>query len=120
MSTWNPYQVVLMSTELGYPDHEGLAKRVSEKSLPTQRPWKRSAKFLRKFEEEGVPYVGTAPASSDVEMGVAHRAIEASPDGLLEFTLRGGRGEVVLVRESETPPGKIKDVKAFRSQLQAR
>jgi hypothetical protein len=116
MSTWNPYQVVVMSSDIGYPEACLPLEFEQTLLLPSEADWFKSAAFLDEFERGGVRHV-TTRAPGGAEFGVAHRTIEATVDGTLEFTFHGGEGEIVLVRETTPPPLEIPDVRAFHQGL---
>jgi len=117
MSTWNPYTVVLMSTDIGYPDRAAPLEVEEELTLPDDDTWSGSTDSLRRFDRAGVRHVSTRDNFRDVDVAVVHRPIEPTLDGSLEFTLNGGEAELVLIRESKAPPRKIEDFKGFHRRL---
>jgi hypothetical protein len=116
MSTWNPYEVVLMRSDIGFPERCPKLEFEETLMLPGEEGWILSHDFLEPIECRGVPHVTTGRQGGP-EMGVAHRRIVATTDGTMEFTFHGGEGEIVLVRETTPPPRKIEDVREFYHRL---
>lgn len=120
MSTWNPYQVVLMSADVGYPERRPSRDPVEVHTLPGDRGWSVTGFISEKSSRNGVPYVTTRGPAGDAEMGVAHYGFAfTGDDGNLSFSLRGGEGEVVLIVEKTPPPTVIGDIPAFYRRLKA-
>lgn len=116
MSTWNPYQVVLMRSDIGFPERCPELEFEETLLVPGGEGWILSHDFMQPIERRGVRHVTTRKPGG-AEMGVAHREIVATTDGSLEFTFHGGAGEIVLVRETTPPPRKIEDVRDFYHRL---
>jgi hypothetical protein len=119
MSTWNPYQALLMQSDIGYTDqvHEITS---SLTTLPGDPAWIVSGNFLTKFSFNGVPYVTTYSGNGDADMGVAQYGFFASGcDQALQFSVHGGDAEVVLIEQSQDVPTAVPDVPAFYSALKA-
>jgi hypothetical protein len=117
MSTWNPYQALLMQSDIGYPDqvHETTS---SLTTLPGDPDWIVSGNFLTKFTFNGVPYVTTYSANGDADMGVAQYGFFASGcDQALQFSVHGGDAEVVLIEQSQDVPAAVPDVPTFYTAL---
>jgi len=123
MSTWNPYQTVLMQSDIGYPDHIIPPEIItSSVTLPgdTGAGWSVSGNFLRTFTRNGVPYVSSFAFSGDADMGVAHYGFAAGcSDQALEFSVHGGDAEVVLIEQTQSIPASIANVPAFYQTLKA-
>jgi uncharacterized protein DUF4185 len=107
MSVWNPYQVVLMRADIGYPERFGERRKLTTTTAPTDDEWTVNGEFLRPFERNGRRHWSTHAKWGDGDRGVAHRALLGSRDGALEFTIHGGHAEIVLVRETQPPPEAI-------------
>jgi len=116
MSTWNPYQVVLMSSDVGYPDRAPQLEFKETTLVPGGEGWITSADFTEVFTRNDVRHVTTRKRGG-AEMGVTHTAIEPTPDATLDFTYHGGNAEIVLVRDTSPPPRRIPDVKRFYREL---
>jgi hypothetical protein len=117
LSTWNPYQVVLMATDVGQVP---AAKEPREtKLLPGTPPFVTEGSDLVRFERNGRPHVNTFGARGDKDLVVSHVPLKATLDSSLSFSVHGGRGRVVLVAEERAPPRTIGDLPAFESDLLA-
>ena len=115
LSTWNPYQVVLMSVDVGQP---GAPPEMTETTfLPGVAPFASHGDEARRFERDGRAYVTTFGEGGDADRSVHHCAFDATTDATLSFTLHGGRARVVLVRDDEPPPAEIADIPAFERAL---
>jgi|GEM_PF-2555466 len=119
MSTWNPYQVVVMSSDIGSRDGAEKPAKRKEQTLPGDARWTTSGPFLRSFERKGIPHVTSFAGKGDRDQGVAHWGFAATEEGSISFTIHGGEGELVLVRDEEPPPAKIADVALFYDALKA-
>ncbi len=119
MSTWNPYQVVIMRADLGYPDRLGERHEVTTVMAPVGHEWTVHGDFLRAFERNERPHWSTYAKWGDADRGVAHLPLVGSRDGALEFTVHGGHAEIVLVQENQAPPEEIPvtEVSAFHKAL---
>ncbi|HYC77853.1 MAG TPA: DUF4185 domain-containing protein [Planctomycetota bacterium] len=121
MSTWNPYQVVLMRSDVGRPDAVAAAasRPVAERAtIPGDPGWTVLGDPLVRFDRKGAPHVTTFGARGDAGRTVAHVPFRAGDDDRLAFTLHGGTSWVALVREGATaPPERVEDVAAFRARL---
>lgn len=119
MSTWNPYQALLMQSDIGHPDRVPPESISSEVTLPGGPGWTVSGDFLRQFVwTNGVPYVTTYANNGDADMGVAQYGFVASGcDQALEFSVQGGDAEVVLIEQSQDVPVSPPDLPAFYNAL---
>lgn len=117
MSTWNPYQVVLMSTDVGRAGSEPPMRET--KLLPGTAPFATEGSELVRFERNGRPHVSTFGTRRDADVLVSHAALRATTDASLSFSVHGGRSRVVLVREERAPPSPIGDLRAFEAELMA-
>jgi hypothetical protein len=119
MSTWNPYQALLMQSDIGYPNqvHETTS---SQTTLPGDSNWLVSGNFLSNFSFNGTPYVTTYSGNGDADMGVAQYGFFASScDQALQFKVHGGDAEVVLIEQSQDVPTSFPDVPTFYNDLKA-
>ncbi|MBL8857271.1 MAG: DUF4185 domain-containing protein [Planctomycetes bacterium] len=115
MSTWNPYQVVLMATDVGRPPS---ATQVSEtKFLLGTPPCATQGSDVVRFERNGAPHVRTYAANGDKDLVVSHQVIQPVVGSTLAFSVHGGRARIVLVREERAPPSAIQDIRAFEREL---
>ena len=121
LSSWNPYQVVLMSSDIGYPGRAPPAITCSDKTLPVDGGWTTFGRQSGVFLRNGIRHQTTFGPGGDADMSVSHLPVPVSEediDGWIEFTIHGGHGEVVLVREEgSSPPANITDIPAFHSAL---
>jgi hypothetical protein len=118
MSTWNPYQAVLMQSDIGYPSQ--VSEMISSlTTLPGSAGWTVSGSFLRNFVwTNGVPHVTSYADNGDADLGVAQYGFFASGcDQALEFGVHGGDAEVVLIEQSQDVPTVGPDVPAFYAAL---
>lgn len=120
MSTWNPYQVVLMSSDVGDPNVVGALHEVRVQTLPRDNGWRVTGHVSGRFLRNDVPHVTTWGPHGDAEMAVAHYGFPFDAnDGALSFSIHGGGGEVVLVAEETPPPTVIADIPSFYGRLKA-
>jgi len=121
MSTWNPYQVVIMRADLGYPDRLGEREKVTKVMAPDDDEWTVHGNFLQSIERNERPHWSTYAQWGDANRGVAHLPLIGSADGALEFTVHGGHAEIVLVQETEAPPEAIPltELSAFHAALKS-
>lgn len=121
MSTWNPYQVVLMQADLGYPERLGDRKQVTTSIAPTSEGWVQHGDFLRAFERGDRAHWSTHAKAGDADRGVAHYPLVGSSDAVLEFRVHGGHGEIVLVKETQEPPVDlpVTELSSFHEALKA-
>lgn len=117
MSTWNPYQVVLMSVDVGQPDPD--AKYKEESLLPGSPPFATFGANPVSFRRNGKPHVRTYAANGDADLFASHVALRPGGGSSLSFQIHGGHGRVVLVNETQMPPSPIEDIAAFQSALLA-
>lgn len=115
MSTWNPYQVVTMSVDVGSPGDEPKTKEVV--LLPGSPPFVSYGSRPVGFQRNGRRHVRTYAANGDADLFVSHVALTAQRDASLAFQIHGGHGRVVLVQETKAPPEPIEDVPAFATDL---
>lgn len=117
MSTWNPYQVVLMSTDVGRPPRDAGVRET--RLLPGTPPFSTQGSDVVRFERNGIPHVSTHGAQGDKDRVVSHTSIRATLDSSLTFFVHGGRSRIVLVREEKPPPSPIADLREFAADLLA-
>jgi len=119
MSTWNPYQAILMQSDIGYPDQLPPERNSTFVTLPGSRGWKVSGNFLRPFVwTNGVPYVTSYADHGDADMGVAQYGfLPSSRDQALEFGVHGGDAEVVLIEQTNDTPTSPPDIPQFYAAL---
>lgn len=115
MSTWNPYQVVLMTTDVGRPS--SASKRRETRFILGTPPCDSQGSEVVSFERNGLPHVRTFGQGGDRDMVVSHREIRAAQDSTLSFSIHGGRSRIVLVRDDQAPPKRIRDIPAFEREL---
>jgi len=122
MSTWNPYQVVLMHSDIGYPNRLPVETTSTSVTLPgdTSNGWIISTNFLTPFTHNGVPYVTSYSSHGDNDMGVAQYGFFADcSEQALEFSVHGGDAEVVLIEQTASVPTTIPLVTNFYTDLKA-
>jgi Domain of unknown function (DUF4185) len=122
MSTWNPYQAILMQSDIGYPDRVPPEIITTSVTLPgdTGNGWIVSGNFLKTFTRNGVPYVSSYANNGDADMGVAQYGFVAGcSDQALEFNVHGGDAEVVLIEQTQSIPTAIPNVPDFYQALKA-
>ena len=121
MSTWNPYQVILMQSDIGYPDRVPPENISSLVTLPGDTRWTVfPSNLLHGFLRNGIPCVTTYGDNGDADMGVAQYGFLAgSCDQALEFAVHGGDAEVVLIEQTQSVPAAPADVPAFYTALKA-
>lgn len=115
MSTWNPYQVVLMSTEVGRVPEGSTSDSTS--ILLGAPPCVSEGSEVVRFERNGRPYISTYGAGGDADLVVSHLPIRPVEGSSLSFSIHGGRSRVVLVLENRPPPDPIKDIPGFERML---
>jgi Domain of unknown function (DUF4185) len=120
LSTWNPYQVVLMRTDVGAP-RGAAASRPSRvlRTLPGSEEWTSPPGFFEGFERAGKRHVTTFTERRDAATGVAWLDLKTERRGSVSFSLHGGQGEVVLVAGRQAPPAPVTDPPAFYERLKA-
>jgi hypothetical protein len=118
MSTWNPYQVVVMSSDVGQPDRVEPRRTSRTLTLPTREPWRGGGAF-RPFERAGAPHVTTYGERGDAGTGAASWLFTCGEEAELTFALHGGFGEVVLVEEPATAPPPAAAIGTFYRDLKA-
>ncbi len=118
LSTWNPYQVVVMHSDIGYPSR--LAPRTVKvrRTIPGAEGWTTVGDKPRRFERAGVPHVSTF-GGGDKDRVAMWTTFTPGDDGAVEFTLHGGTGEVVLTLADHPPAPAPNDLGGFHSALKA-
>jgi len=122
LSTWNPYQAILMQSDIGYPERVLPEAITTSVTLPGDAGtgWMVSGNFLRPFPRNGVPYVSSYANNGDADMGVAQYGFLAGcSDQALEFNVHGGDAEVVLIEQTRDVPTAIPNVPDFYQTLKA-
>jgi hypothetical protein len=119
MSTWNPYQVVLMSADVGQPEDSKAREAEVVVTLPGDSRWTTSGSPLRRFERAGIPHVLTFGEGGDKDMVVSSWDFRCGAGAVLEFSVHGGGAQVLLVRERKAPPATIDEIPRFLAELKA-
>jgi Domain of unknown function (DUF4185) len=118
LSTWNPYQTVLMRTEIGEP----LTVPPMEKSTLTLIPgcahWKRSADdFYKTTKRSDKTYLTTSTAEGSASMGITWRWLPRDDyNSALRFSVSGGQSEVILIEGGSDIPVD-KDIKSLYNEI---
>lgn len=117
MSTWNPYQVVLMQSDIGYPSRFPRDDVARIATLPGS-----AGDFLVSFNRiidgKDVPHVTSFGANGEADMGVwQYNFVVGSADQALEFWVHGGDAVVVLIENPHDIPPTITDVPTFYTNL---
>jgi len=115
MATWNPYQVVLMATDVGRPP--ATVKQRETRFLPGTKPFVSEGSEVVRFDRNGSPHVRTYGEGGDKDLLVSHHVIRPITGSTLSFSIHGGHSRIVLVRDDHPPPGPIKDIAAFERDL---
>lgn len=99
LSTWNPYQFVLMSSEIGAPVAPESAQNITEQVIPGDAGWeKTSTDFFTSFTKSGVPHITTYAAGGDAATGCMWRYLPRDMrNRRLQFTVHGGGAEVMVL-----------------------
>ncbi len=118
LSTWNPYQVVLMSSDVGDPNLLPPHEEDVVKTMPGDSGWEATGYVSGRFSRNGIPHITTWGPQGDAEMYVAHYSFPFDAnDGCLSFSIHGGAGEVVLIIDETPPPATIMNIPSFYSRL---
>jgi hypothetical protein len=99
MSTWNPYQTVLMSSEIGEPAALEPSQTVTEQFTPGDASWQKSSStFFVNFTHNGVPHITTYAAGADSDTGIMWRWLPRDTrNRRLQYTVHGGHAEVMVL-----------------------
>lgn len=115
MSTWNPYQVVLMRTDVGLPP--SMPRERETKYLPGTPPFVTCGSEVVRFERNGSPHVRTFGANGDKDLVVSHQVLQPTLGSTLSFSVHGGHARVVLVSDDKPPPSPIVNIAGFATDL---
>lgn len=116
MSTWNPYQVVLASVDVGMAS---AGKRREQRLLPGGREWKSFGADPVRFDRFGTPALRTYGAGGDRDVFVSRYDFTCGRDARLDFRIHGGHQRIVLVREPKALPESVGDVVKFGEDVLA-
>jgi hypothetical protein len=108
MSTWNPYQAVLMRSEVGEPVPAEPSQTTTELTVPGDAAWQKSSStFFSNFTRNSVPHITTYAAGGDADTGIMWRWLPRDTrNRRLVFTVHGGHAEVmVLSGGTDIPSG---------------
>ena len=117
MSTWNPYQVVLMSVDVGRPSAQTAFREL--RLLPGSAPFSTQGSEVVGFERNGLRHVRTYGQDGDRDQVVSQAILQPEIGATLSFSVHGGHERIVLVRETKPPPERIDDFPAFERELLA-
>src|SRR5690606_19318516 len=114
MSTWNPYQSVLMRSRVGY--HPTMTPAVAERV--TIKEWKGPGAF-RPFDHRGEEWTTT---SVEGDGSTGWQVADLPRDGRnlrLRFGLHGGDAEILLVERNQEPFPDTEKADALYASLKA-
>lgn len=100
MSTWNPYQVVLMRSTVGTSPPSESGTRAESTTIPGDPSWNTSRPdFLAPFTRDAIPHVTTyRQPPGDAVTGVAWRWLPRDDaNESLRFSVHGGHAELLLL-----------------------
>lgn len=100
MSTWNPYQAVLMRSEIGKPLPPSAAETTTTMQfVPGDDSWRRSSSgFYREEIRSGAKTICTYAGKQDADTGWMWRWLPRDTlNRRLKFTVCGGAGEVFVL-----------------------
>jgi hypothetical protein len=110
--------VLVFGADLGRVDRATEVVEEETRTLPPDPGWTVVGDKLSQVRSGGSRFLQTFRPQPPFEgLCVCHFPIEAGADGEISFVLRGGDGEVVLIREERAPPAVITDVPAFHAAL---
>jgi Domain of unknown function (DUF4185) len=113
MSTWNPYQVVIMRADVGRAAESRPTK--TTRTLPGSAGWTVSPGMLKTFEHGGKPAVTTFAEKGDETTGVASLRLTATRGGSVSFTIHGGHAEVLLLHQKGDLPGRLNPASFYQA-----
>lgn len=123
MSTWNPYQVVLMRSSFAAPSPLAPKPPTKVMSMPGDPSWTRlteGATFTRGLDASGQPHVVFATGPDFGERTAMWRDVPADPSiTRIEFEVWAGDAEVVLIEGGKPFPHSIADATVFYHALKA-
>jgi hypothetical protein len=99
MSTWNPYQTVLMRSEIGAEPGGSSSEITMEQVMPGDASWQKSStSFFFSFLRDGVSHITTYAGGGDADTGWMWRWLPRDAGNRrLQFTVHGGGAEVMLL-----------------------
>jgi len=99
MSTWNPYQVVLMRSEIGASLPPEPSQTTTEQIMPGDAEWQKTSEdFFVNFTHNGVPHITTYTSQGDAATGCMWRWLPRNTrNKRLQFTVHGGSAEVMVL-----------------------
>ncbi|MBE7557536.1 DUF4185 domain-containing protein [bacterium] len=116
LSTWNPYQVVLMQSEIGrpLPMRPGREKRAT--LAPGDKSWKRSAPECAQWlDAEDGRRLTTFTDEGDAATGYLWRRLPCDDRNLrLAFNVSGGQAEVLLLEGAADLPDRADPAQLYR------
>lgn len=123
MSTWNPYQVVLMSSKFSTAHAKMVTEPARRTTMPGSFEWNLltdTAFFSRGLTEGGMPYIKTSYKGEYVRQGAIWHQVDPDPRfERLQFEVWGGDAEVILIEGGVQFPDKIEDVREFYDAVKA-
>ena len=120
LSTWRPYQTVLMRSEIGEPQASAPGQQETTALLPPDAEWhKSSANFYRALDPHGSAQICTYANRGDADTGWMWRWLPRDRKNVrLQFDVYGGHAEVMLLEGGQDIPTKG-DVAAMYRQIKA-
>lgn len=125
LSTWNPYQVMLMRSSFGSTDATG-PKTYSprrEYSMPGADDWHPLTEgvfFRPRLSGAGLPFVQMEGNGGLGDTGAMWMPVPTDPElTRIEFEVWHGDAEVVLVEAGPAFPDHVEDVEAFYTEVKA-
>ena len=99
MSTWNPYQAVLMRSEIGTAVAAEPYPAVTQYLMPGDANWARTpGDFFANFTHNSVPHITTFAGAGDATTGCMWSWLPRDRrNQRLQFTVHGGHAEVMLL-----------------------
>ncbi|CAN5405900.1 hypothetical protein BH09SUM1_BH09SUM1_30770 [soil metagenome] len=117
MSTWNPYETVLMRSVVGNPPMDHPLVEAGE-TLPGDKSWKVRGEFIQRFDRKGAPCVTTFTSQKDAATGYAWFDLDADVLAV-EFEIHGGHAEFMVVEDAKNFAENL-PVQKFYDLLKAR
>lgn len=98
MSTWNPYQVILVRSEVGAPITAPPAASGAMLFLPGDAGWtKTTGTWFVNFSHNNTPWISTL-ASSNADQGIMYQWLPRDMwNKSISFSVHGGNSEVILI-----------------------
>lgn len=119
LSTWNPYEVILVRSEIGTPPATSSTEPQVVTLTPGSPEWQRTSDdFFVPFTRLGIPHITTFAAQGDSNTGMMWRWLPRQQSAQrLTFSVHGGHAKVFLLEGGPDLPSQVSNWTQFHDQI---